>query len=112
MKIKKWRDAGVCSSELNIDRGNIRLCCLKNTKENMLYYSAEGKNFKYNNDIPKNMFKVINKNTEDVFYFKTKEALVYFFKEMFPKAQYSAIIRSGRKYYHGYMVEKLYDHRN
>lgn len=110
--IKEWQDASTCSSELNIDRGNIRICCLNNTKENMLYYSAGGKNFKYNKDVPKNMFKVSNKITEDIIYFKTKEALVCFFKEMFPKARYGAIIREGRKYYHGYVVKKLYGHRN
>lgn len=110
--VKEWLNSGLCSKELHIDKGNIRCCSIKNTKENILYFSAKGYHFKYNKETPKDMFKVINKNGEE-FRFKSKEALTNFFKKnnQDKKIIYSQIVRN-RKTVYGCKVEKLYEHRN
>lgn len=111
--IKHWNGAGRCSAELGIDRSNIRLCCLKNTKYNTLYFSAEGKHFKYNQDIPKNMYEIIEIKTGTIFTFKSKEALTDFFQKKFPekKILYGQLVRN-RKTVYGYKIKKLYEFRN
>lgn len=111
--IKEWHDAGRCSDETKIDKGNIRLCCIKNTKYNLLYFSAKGKHFKYNTDMPKNMFEVLNLETKQIIYFKSKEALVKYFKNLFPekKIHYGQLVRD-RKSVYKHKIKKLYDFRN
>ena len=109
----EWVNAGACSSELGIDRGNIRLCCLKNTKENILYYSANGYNFKYNKETPKDMYEVINKETQEIKRFKTKQSFLNYFKELYPTKNilYGQLVRD-RKSVYGHIIKKLYEHRN
>lgn len=111
--IKEWYSASFCSKELKIDRGNIRLCCLRNTKENILYFSAGGYHFKYDKQIPKDMYEIIDKKTNEIFRFKSKEALVNHFKEKFPDKNilYGQLVRD-RKSVYGYIIKKLYDHIN
>lgn len=111
--IKEWNNAGECSAETGIDRSNIRQCALKNTKENFLYFSAEGYNFKYNKETPKDMFSVVNVKTQEKKQFKSKKALVDYFVKLFPekKIMYSQLVRD-RKTMYGHVITKLYDHRN
>lgn len=110
--IKSWVNSGHCSNELGIDGGNIRLCCLKNTNENILYFSANGYHFKYNKETPKDMYRIIDKygNEER---FKTKESFIDFFKNKFPNKNilYGQLVRD-RKTVYGYKIEKLFNHRN
>lgn len=110
--IKEWLNAGLCSKDLNIDRGNIRCCALKNTKENMLYYTANGYYFKYNKETPKDMYIITNKDNEEK-RFKTKEDFVMFFENEFPnkKILYGQLVRN-RKTIYGYKIKKIYEHRN
>lgn len=109
---KEWYSASDCSFDLGIDRGNIRMCCVENSKENMLYYSAGGHRFKYDNNIPKDMYEIINKKTNEIIRFKTKDALIAYFKNKFPKKNilYGQLVRD-RKSVYGYIIKKLYDHR-
>ena len=99
--------------ELNIDRGNIRLCCLKNTKENILYFTACGYHFKYDKQTPKDMYEVVNKKTNEIFKFKSKEALLLHFENILPnkKINYGQLVRN-RKSVYGHIIKKLYEHRN
>ena len=113
-KVKKeWLCAGDCSRELKIDRGNIRLCSLRNTKENLLYFTAEGYHFKYNKETPKDMYQIKNKQTQEIKTFKTKEAFIDYFKKEFPNKNilYGQLVRY-RKSVYGYEIKKLYEHRN
>lgn len=111
--IKSWLNAGECSFELKIDRGNIRCCCIKNSKENILYFSANGYHFKYNDEMPNDMYKIENKKNGEVHFFKTKESLVDFFKTILPDKNiiFSQLVRD-RKSMYGYIITKLYEHRN
>ena len=104
--IKEWANAGECSNELNIDRGNIRVCCISNTKNNYLYNSACGYHLKYNKDIPKDMFE-IEKNGI-IKRFKSKNAFVDFFKQQFPDKiiRYGQLTRN-RKSVYGYKITVL-----
>ena len=110
--VKCWNDAGQCSSELKIDRGNIRCCCLKNTTHNILYFTAGGYHFKYSKETPKDMFIVIDENNKE-FRFKSKESLINFFKNKYPKKNilYGQIVRKRKKVY-GCKITKLYEFRN
>lgn len=110
---KEWLCAGSCASELKIDRGNIRLCASRNTKENILYFTAEGRHFKYNKETPKDMYEIKNKETQEITKFKSKEAFVKYFKNKFPKKNilYGQLVRD-RKSVYGYEIKKLYEHRN
>lgn len=110
---KEWLCAGDCGKELNIDRSNIRLCALKNTNENLLYFTAEGYHFKYNKETPKDMYQIKRKQTEEIKTFKTKEAFINYFKNEFPNKNilYGQLVRD-RKSVYGYEITKLYEHRN
>jgi len=111
--IREWLNAGICANELCIDRGNVRLCCIKNTKENILYFSANGFNFKYDKETPKDMYEIINKETNEIKRFKTKQSLVSYFKELYPNKNilYGQLVRD-RKSVYGHIIKKLYEHRN
>ena len=110
--LQEWYNSSACSLELNIDRSNIRVCALNNSKENMLYFHAEGKIFKYDNQTPKDMYEVQNKKTGETFKFKSKEALLEYFNNFFPekKLQLHQIVRN-RKSVYGFIVKKLYNRR-
>ncbi len=111
--IKEWCNVGLCSNELNIDRGNIRCCAIKNTKENILCFSANGFNFKYDKKTPKDMFEIINTKNNETKRFKTKKALTDYFTNLLPdkKIIYSQLVRN-RKTVYGHIIKKLYEHRN
>jgi len=111
--IKKWNNAGECSLELHIDRSNIRQCALKNTKENNLYFSANGYSFKYDKETPKDMFEITEIATNKIIRFKTKTSLTKYFCGLFPnkKIIFSQLVRK-RKTMYGYTIKKLYEHRN
>lgn len=110
--VKSWNDAGQCGIELNIDRSNVRCCCIKNTKNNVLYFTANGYHFKYDKETPKDMFLVIDENGKE-FRFKSKESLMNFFKNKYPKKNilYGQIVRN-RKSVYGCKITKLYEFRN
>ena len=104
--VKEWINAGECSQELGIDRGNIRCCCIGNTKNNYLYNSANGYYFKYTKDTPKDMFEI--EKDKVIKRFKSKTAFVNFFKAMFPskRIQYGQLTRN-RKSVYGYKIKVL-----
>lgn len=104
--LNEWVNAGECASELNIDRSNIRLCCIANTKNNYLYNSASGYHFKYTKDTPVDMFEI--SNDYETIRFKSKNAFVKFFKQKFPdkNIQYGQLTRN-RKSVYGYKVKVL-----
>lgn len=104
--IKEWNNAGECSLELNIDRGNIRCCCIANTKNNYLYNSACGYHFKYTNNTPIDMFEI--EKDGEIKRFKSKNAFVNFFKEQFPDKdiKYGQLTRN-RKTVYGYKIKVL-----
>ena len=109
--IKEWINAGECAKELNIDRGNIRFCCIKNTKNNYLYNTANGYHFKYNNDTPIDMYEITNEN--ETLRFKSKNALMNFFKQKFPNKRIvvSQLTRNRERVY-GYKIIVLYNRKN
>jgi len=104
--IKEWINAGECSQELKIDRGNIRICCIANTKNNYLYNSANGYHFKYTKDTPLDMFEIEKDNK--IKRFKSKNAFVNYFKNEFPnkKIQYGQLTRNRNSIY-GYKIKVL-----
>ena len=104
--IKEWINAGECSEELNIDRGNIRICCISNTEHNYLYNSACGYHFKYTKDTPVDMFEI--SNDYETIRFKSKNAFVNFFKQKFPDKiiRYGQLTRN-RKSVYGYKIKVL-----
>lgn len=104
--IKEWINAGECSQELKIDRSNIRICCISNTKNNYLYNSANGYHFKYTKDTPLDMFEI--EKDGEIIRFKSKNAFVNYFKNKFPdkNIQYGQLTRNRKKVY-GYKIKVL-----
>ena len=104
--IKEWVNAGECSEDLGIDRGNIRCCCIANTKNNYLYNSACGYHFKYTNNTPVDMFEI--SNDKETIRFKSKNAFVNFFKNKFPEKNiYYGNLTRKRKTVYGYKITAL-----
>ena len=110
--LQEWYSSSDCALELNIDRSNIRVCALNNSKENMLYFQAEGNFFKYDKQIPKDMYEFQNKKTMEILRFKSKEALLKYFNNFFPgrNFQLHQLVRN-RKSVYGFIVKKLYNRR-
>lgn len=104
--LKEWINAGECSEELKIDRGNIRACCISNTKNNYLYNSAGGYHFKYTKDTPVDMFEI--EKDGEIKKFKSKNAFINFFKQKFPNKNiiYGHLTRN-RKSVYGYKIKVL-----
>lgn len=104
--VKEWVNAGECSNDLHIDRGNIRVCCIANTKHNYLYNSAKGHHLKYTKDTPIDMFEIEKDGV--VKRFKSKNAFVNYFKKEFPdkKIVYGQLTRN-RKTVYGYKIKVL-----
>lgn len=104
--IKEWCNAGECSEELEIDRNNIRACCISNTKNNYLYNSACGYHLKYTKNTPVDMFEI--SNDYEIIRFKSKNAFVNFFKQKFPNKiiRYGQLTRN-RKSVYGYKIKVL-----
>lgn len=104
--VKEWVNAGECSNDLHIDRGNIRVCCISNTKHNYLYNSAKGHHLKYTKDTPVDMFEIEKDGI--IKRFKSKNAFVDYFKKEFPdkKIVYGQLTRN-RKTVYGYKIKVL-----
>lgn len=106
---QEWLCASVCGKELKIDRSHIRSCALKNSKENILYFSAQGYHFKYDKETPKDMFEIKRISDDKIVRFKSKNAFLNYFKSEFPdkKIIYSSLVRD-RKTVYGYEIKKLH----
>ena len=109
--INVFENAGVCSAETGIDRGNIRLCANSNSKTNTLRYSACGHHYSYLKETPCDMF-VLSKNGER-FSFKSMNALKEHLKASWgEKAGFGYVSRAykskERKTVYGYTVEFIH----
>ena len=100
--INKYINAGECNQQTNIDRGNIRLCCLKNT--NKIFYTAGNRYFSYNEKIN----YLFNVNYKDIDYkIYSKKELFELCKKLIKKeVKYSQITRKNRKSYYGLTIRK------
>ena len=105
--VNVYENAGACSAETGIDRGNIRLCANHNTKTNSIRFTAESRKFSYLNETPKDIICFYDKNGR--YSFKCIEsAKEFLLKEKGKKAMFGHLTRSffykERKTAYGYTI--------
>lgn len=105
--VNTFENAGVCSAETGIDRGNIRLCANHNAKTNSIRFTAESRKFSYLSETPKDIICFYDKKGE--YSFKCIEsAKEFLLKEKGKKAMFGHLTRSffykERKTAYGYTI--------
>lgn len=105
--INEYANAGECSTQTGIDRGNIRLCARKNSETNSIRFTAESKKFSYSSETPKDLICFYDKNGK--YSFKCIEsAKEFLLKEKGKKAMFGHLTRSffykERKTAYGYTI--------
>lgn len=110
--VNTFENAGVCSAETGIDRGNIRLCANHNTKTNSIRFTAESRKFSYSSETPRDIIKMYDLDGE--YSFKSIESAKEFLrKNKGEKAKFGHLARSffhkNRKTAYGYTITFIDD---
>ena len=105
--INEYANAGECSTQTGIDRGNIRLCANHNTKTNSIRFTAESRKFSYLSQTPRDIIQMYDSNGE--YAFKSIESAKEFLKKnKGEKARFGHLARAfyhnNRKTAYGYTV--------
>jgi Mor family transcriptional regulator len=110
--VNVYDNAGACSAETGIDRGNIRLCANHNTKTNSIRFTAESRKFSYLSETPRDIIKMCDSSGE--YSFKSIESAKEFLrKNKGEKAKFGHLARSffhkNRKTAYGYTITFIDD---